>query len=119
VTTNTTLFEGADPARTLRFFDRMMELGVEGMTISPGYPYERAPDPGRFLARKRTQELFRELLDGTRWQDYGPASGNPRCTDCMVHSGFEASAVEEAFSSLRGMLPMIRAALFGPRTGPG
>jgi hypothetical protein len=32
----------------------------------------------------------------------------------MVHSGFEASAVEEIFSSLRGFTAMIRAALFGP-----
>jgi hypothetical protein len=33
----------------------------------------------------------------------------------MVHSGFEASAVEEAFSSPRGMWAMLRASLFGPR----
>ncbi len=36
----------------------------------------------------------------------------------MVHSGFEASAVEEAFSSPRGMAAMIRASLFGPRVSP-
>jgi hypothetical protein len=33
----------------------------------------------------------------------------------MVHSGFEASAVEEAFSSPHGMWAMLRASLFGPR----
>jgi hopanoid biosynthesis associated radical SAM protein HpnH len=174
VTTNTTLFEGADPERTRRFFDEAMDLGVESMTISPGYSYEKAPDQQRFLARERTQNLFRklfqngtkrwrfnqsplflefltgardydctpwgnptfsvfgwqrpcyllqdgyeasflDLIDNTSWDDYGHASGNPKCRDCMVHSGFEASAVEDAFSSLRGMLAMIRASIFGPR----
>jgi hopanoid biosynthesis associated radical SAM protein HpnH len=174
VTTNTTLFEGADPERTKRFFDTAMQLGVEGMMISPGYSYEKAPDQGHFLARERTRNLFRKLfadgvkgwrfnqsalflefltgareydctpwgnptysvfgwqkpcyllqegyepsfqalLENTSWASYGHASGNPKCRDCMVHSGFEASAVEEAFSSLRGMLAMIRASLFGPR----
>jgi hopanoid biosynthesis associated radical SAM protein HpnH len=176
VTTNTTFFDDADPERAQQFFDEMMALGVEGMTISPGYAYERAPTQDRFLARDRTRELFRrmftsprrrswrfnqsplfleflagardydctpwgnptyglfgwqrpcyllqdgheksfrDLLEKTRWQDYGPASGNPDCRDCMVHSGFEASAVDEAFSSPRGMLQMIRAAVLGPRT---
>jgi len=174
VTTNTTLFEGADPQRMRRFFDEMMDLGVEGMMISPGYSYDKAPDQAHFLARERTKNLFRRLFEGgtrrwrfnqsplfleflaggrsydcspwgnptysvfgwqkpcyllqdgyepsfgelmeqTRWEDYGHASGNPRCRDCMVHSGFEASAVEEAFSSPRGMWAMVRASLFGPR----
>jgi hopanoid biosynthesis associated radical SAM protein HpnH len=174
VTTNTTLFEGVDPQRTRRFFDEMMDLGVEGMMISPGYSYEKAPDQAHFLARERTRNLFRRLFEGgtrrwrfnqsplfleflaggreydcspwgnptysvfgwqkpcyllqdgyepsfrdlmerTAWDDYGHASGNPQCRDCMVHSGFEASAVEEAFSSPRGMWAMLRASLFGPR----
>jgi hopanoid biosynthesis associated radical SAM protein HpnH len=176
VTTNTTLFEGADPERTARFFDAMMELGVEGMMISPGYSYEKAPDREHFLRRERTVGLFRaifarrgarrwrfnqsplflefllgardydctpwgnptysvfgwqkpcyllqdgyaasfrELMEETRFEDYGHASGNPACRDCMVHSGFEASAVAEGFSSLRGFSAMARAALRGPRT---
>jgi hopanoid biosynthesis associated radical SAM protein HpnH len=36
VTTNTTLFDGADAKRVRRFFDEMMDLGVEGMMLSPG-----------------------------------------------------------------------------------
>src|ERR687888_1823061 len=44
VTTNTTLFDGADPLRTREFFDAMMDLGVEGMMVSPGYSYAKAPD---------------------------------------------------------------------------
>src|SRR5258708_19670890 len=44
VTTNTTLFEGADPERMRGFFDDMMDLGVEGMMVSPGYSSEKPPD---------------------------------------------------------------------------
>ncbi len=176
ITTNTTLFNDTDPERARSFFDEAMGLGVEGMMISPGYAYEKAPDQEHFLARKRTQNLFsrilgggkrswrfnqsplfleflagkrdydctpwgnptysvfgwqkpcyllqdgyaksfQELLDTTEWSSYGHASGNPACRDCMVHSGFEASAVDEAFSSLRGLLGMARAMFFGPRIG--
>ena len=48
VTTNTTLFDGADPKSVRAFFDEMMELGVEGMMLSPGYSYEKAPDQQHF-----------------------------------------------------------------------
>jgi hopanoid biosynthesis associated radical SAM protein HpnH len=178
VTTNTTLFDGADPERVQAFFDEAMRLGVEGMMVSPGYAYEAAPDQEHFLARERTRELFRrifsrggkgwrfnqsplfleflmgtrdydctpwampsygvfgwqrpcyllqegyarsygELLGETRWEKYGHASGNPACRDCMVHSGFEASAVADAFSSLRGLAAMARAFFFGPRLPAG
>jgi hypothetical protein len=44
VPTNTTLFDGADPNSVRAFFDEMMELGVEGMMLSPGYSYDKAPD---------------------------------------------------------------------------
>src|SRR5207302_1195134 len=43
VTTNTTLFDGADPSSVRDFFDEMMALGVEGMMLSPGYSYDKAP----------------------------------------------------------------------------
>jgi hopanoid biosynthesis associated radical SAM protein HpnH len=178
VTTNTTLFDGADPGRVRAFFDEAMRLGVEGMMVSPGYAYEAAPDQEHFLARERTRELFRsvfakgprrwrfnqsplfleflmgtrdydctpwampsygvfgwqrpcyllqegyaksygELVETTRWERYGHASGNPACRDCMVHSGFEASAVQDAFSSWRGFAAMARAFLFGPRAPAG
>jgi hopanoid biosynthesis associated radical SAM protein HpnH len=62
VTTNTTLFATADPARVRRFFDEMMELGVDGMMISPGYSYEKAPDQQHFLSRDRSRELFAAIL---------------------------------------------------------
>lgn len=62
VTTNTTLFAGTDPERTRLFFDEMMALGVEGMMISPGYSYEKAPDQQHFLRRDETTSLFRRIL---------------------------------------------------------
>ena len=168
VTTNTTLFDGADPNSVRRFFDEMMELGVEGMMLSPGYSYDKAPDQKHFLGRARTRRLFRailanrkkswvfnqsplfleflmgkrdypctawgmptfnlfgwqkpcyllqdgyadtfdELMRETEWQRYGTESGNPKCANCMVHSGYEASAVHDTFGSLKGFLGTVRA----------
>jgi hopanoid biosynthesis associated radical SAM protein HpnH len=62
VTTNTTLFDGADPKSVRQFFDDMMELGVEGMMLSPGYTYDKAPDQDHFLSKKKTKALFRQIL---------------------------------------------------------
>src|SRR4051794_38289419 len=171
VTTNTTLFDGADPQSVRAFFDEMMELGVEGMMLSPGYSYDKAPDQKHFLGRARTRRLFHailanrksswqfnqsplfleflmgkrdypctpwgmptynifgwqkpcyllqdgyadtfdELMSSTEWSNYGVESGNPRCSNCMVHSGYEASAVNHTFSSLTGLLATARAFLF-------
>jgi len=168
VTTNTTLFDGADPKSVRAFFDEMMELGVEGMMLSPGYSYEKAPDQKHFLGRARTRRLFRailsnrkkswqfnqsplfleflmgrrnyactpwgmptynvfgwqkpcyllqdgyadtfrELMDSVEWKNYGTESGNPKCANCMVHSGYEASAVDHTFSGLRCLWATIKA----------
>ncbi len=173
VTTNTTAFNTADPARLRDMFDTLMDLGVEGMMVSPGYPYEKAPDQEHFLHRRQTEALFRkalanpnrkwvfnqsplfleflkgnwklectpwgnptynlfgwqrpcyllqdgycetfaELLETTRWSDYGQASGNPKCEDCMVHCGYEPTAVAETFGSWKGLLTTARLALLGP-----
>jgi hopanoid biosynthesis associated radical SAM protein HpnH len=62
VTTNTTLFDGADPNSVRTFFDEMMDLGVESMMLSPGYSYDKAPDQKHFLGRARTRRLFRTML---------------------------------------------------------
>ena len=59
VTTNTTLFDGADPNSVRAHFDEMMALGVEGMMLSPGYSYDKAPDQKHFLGRARTRRLVR------------------------------------------------------------
>ena len=156
VNINCTLFNDADPERVARFFDSVKAMGVDGITVSPGYAYERAPDQEHFLNRAKTKQLFRdifrrgnggkawsfsqsglfldflagnqeykctpwgnptrtvfgwqrpcyllgegyahtfrELMDETDWDLYG--TGNyEKCADCMVHSGFEATAVQDA-----------------------
>jgi hopanoid biosynthesis associated radical SAM protein HpnH len=156
VNINCTLFSDAKPDRVADFFDSVAELGSDGITISPGYAYERAPDQQHFLNRARTKQLFRdvfklakghrkwpifqsslfldflagnqtyhctpwgnptrtvfgwqrpcyllgegyaktfkELMEETEWDRYG--TGNyEKCADCMVHSGFEASAVMDS-----------------------
>jgi hopanoid biosynthesis associated radical SAM protein HpnH len=63
VTTNTTVFEGANPQEMQEFFDFLTDLGVDGMMISPGYSYEWAPDQEHFLKREQTKALFREILN--------------------------------------------------------
>lgn len=172
VTTNTTLFAGVEPARIRAFFDDMMKLGVEGMMVSPGYSYSKAPDQDHFLTKLKTQELFRtifskpkrhwqfnqsplfirllmgkedfdctpwgnptynifgwqkpcyllqegyaatfrELLESTPWEQYGRKSGNRKCADCMVHSGFEPTAVNLTFGSLRGFWNTAKATVTG------
>jgi hopanoid biosynthesis associated radical SAM protein HpnH len=85
VTTNTTLFAGADPARVRTFFDEMMALGVEGMMVSPGYSYEKAPDQDHFLRRDQTTSLFRAVL--ARPWSARPASGQSRLAERDDHKG--------------------------------
>lgn len=158
VATNTTIFDGTEPAEMQEFFDFVTSLGVDGMTISPGYGYEWAPDQDHFLKREQTRALFRkilapwkagqknwsfnnnplfldfltgekdyectpwgmpcysvlgwqkpcyllneghyqtfqELLDQTDWNQYGRASGNPKCADCMMHCGYEPTAAMDS-----------------------
>ena len=62
VTINCTFFNNADAASVARFFDTVTELGVDGITVSPGYAYERAPDQQHFLNRTATKELFRDVF---------------------------------------------------------
>ena len=65
VTTNTTLFNDADPTSVREFFNEMMDLGIESMTLSPGYSYRKAPDQGHFLVRSETTRLFSSILGGS------------------------------------------------------
>ena len=173
VTTNSTFFSDADPERVANFLDATMTLGVDGMTVSPGYAYERAPDQTHFLNRTRTKELFRailrrgkggkawdftqsglflnflagnvsyrctpwgmplrtvfgwqrpcyllgegyvptfkQLMEETNWDSYG-VGNYEKCADCMVHCGFEATAVAD---SVRRPWKAAAVALFGVRT---
>lgn len=178
VTTNTTLFDGADPNSVRAFFDEMMELGVEGMMVSPGYAYPKAPDQKSFLReRKKTTDFFnmllsnrkrawkfnqsplfleflmgtreyectpwgnptynifgwqkpcyllqdgyvdtfKELIETTEWDKYGRASGNQACQQCMVHCGYEPSAVDHTFASLGGLFGTVRAMLASSYVNP-
>jgi hopanoid biosynthesis associated radical SAM protein HpnH len=176
VNINCTLFSDAEPERVANFFDSVVGLDVDGITVSPGYAYERAPDQQHFLNRTKTKQLFRdifrrerrnsrwpifqsglfldflagnqtyhctpwgnptrtvfgwqrpcyllgegyaktfkELMEDTDWDRYG--TGNyEKCADCMVHSGFEASAVMDA---VKKPWKAARVALAGVRTdGP-
>jgi hopanoid biosynthesis associated radical SAM protein HpnH len=66
VTTNTTLFDGADPNSVRQFFDEMMEVGVESMMVSPGYSYDKAPDQKHFMGRARIRRMFRAMLSNRK-----------------------------------------------------
>jgi hopanoid biosynthesis associated radical SAM protein HpnH len=165
---NCTLFNNADPERMARFFDSVMAMGVDGITVSPGYAYERAPDQQHFLNRTTTKQLFRdifkrgnggkdwsfsqsglfldflagnqtykctpwgnptrtvfgwqrpcylvgegytktfkELMEETDWDSYG-VGNYEKCADCMVHSGFEATAVNDSISHPLKLLKLSR-----------
>ena len=70
VNCNATLFEPINAQEVAEFLDYCKELKVEGVTISPGYAYERAPDQQHFLRRHKTKQLFREIFrlgKGRRW----------------------------------------------------
>ena len=69
VNVNATIFDGHAPEDIAAFLDYAKELGV-GVSISPGYAYERAPDQDHFLNRRKTKELFRRVFalgKGKKW----------------------------------------------------
>jgi hopanoid biosynthesis associated radical SAM protein HpnH len=164
---NCTLFNDADPARVAMFFDTMTEMGLDGITISPGYAYERAPDQQHFLNRERTKRLFRdvfargnggkkwsftqsdlfldflagnqtyectpwsmpartvfgwqkpcyllgegyvptfrELMDETEWDQYGVGKYE-KCSNCMVHCGFEGTAIVDSIHNPLKLVPLM------------
>ncbi len=61
VNVNCTVFDGHPAEDIAAFLDLCKELGV-GVSISPGYAYERAPDQEHFLGRRKTKELFRDVF---------------------------------------------------------
>ena len=50
---------------------------------------------------------FRELMESTEWDRYG-VGRDPRCANCMVHCGYEPTAVADSTSSLGNMVRSIR-----------
>ncbi len=59
---NCTLFDGVDAKNVSSFFDSVMDMGIDSITVSPGYAYERAPDQEHFLSRQKTKSLFRNIF---------------------------------------------------------
>jgi hopanoid biosynthesis associated radical SAM protein HpnH len=45
-----------------------------------------------YLMTDAHHATFKEFIDNTPWEKYGRGR-DPRCEDCMVHAGYEASAV--------------------------
>jgi hopanoid biosynthesis associated radical SAM protein HpnH len=76
VTINCTLFSGEDPDHVAAFFDEAMTLGIEGITVSPGYSYHHAPRQDVFLGRSASKRLFREIFKRGRKN----GSSRPRWT---------------------------------------
>ncbi len=62
VTINCTLFQGETPEEVAEFLDHAMELGVEGVTIAPGFSYEHAPQQDVFIKGRDVKELFRGIF---------------------------------------------------------
>ncbi len=176
VTLNCTLFQGESADEIAEFLDFAMELGVEGITISPGYSYQHAPQQEVFLQRATSKQLFRDifklgktrkwrfnqsglfldflagnqsyqctpwgnptrnifgwqkpcyllvdegyapsfraLIEETDWDNYGTGR-NPKCANCMVHCGYEPTAVNDTVAH---PLKALKVFLRGPRTeGP-
>ncbi|VBB69121.1 Molybdenum cofactor biosynthesis protein MoaA [invertebrate metagenome] len=171
VNINCTLYDTSNIEDTARFFTFVCrDLGVEGITLSPGFAYGDAPLQGQFLARQTSRTLFRrlfalkkswrfshsalfldflagnqsyqctpwgnptrnvfgwqrpcyllghshaatfqELMNATDWSAYG-AGQNIACANCMMHCGFEPTAV---IDTMRHPWKALRAALYGPRT---
>ena len=170
---NCTIFNYANQDQMVKFLNFVTDdLGVDGITISPGFAYERAPDQEHFIKRSNTKNFFRDLfkaktfkkwdfshsglyldflagnqsytctpwgnptrnifgwqkpcyllgegyvdsfkklMEETDWEKYG--TGNyDKCSDCMAHCGYEASAVSDVF---KNPLKAITVALNGPKT---
>src|ERR1700719_4258581 len=61
VNVNATIFDGHSAEDIAAFLDFAKTLDV-GVSMSPGYAYERAPDQDHFLSRRKTKELFRRVF---------------------------------------------------------
>jgi hopanoid biosynthesis associated radical SAM protein HpnH len=75
VTINCTLFTGEEPDQVAAFFDEAMALGIEGITVSPGYSYQHAPRQDVFLGRSASKRLFREIFKRGR-RESSPQANN-------------------------------------------
>jgi hypothetical protein len=71
-----------------------------------------------YLLQEGYADSFSELMRDTQWENYGRASGNPKCANCMVHSGYEASAVNHTFASFGGLFATVKAMVFNAYANP-
>lgn len=62
VTINCTLFQGESAGEVAKFLDDVTALGVEGVTVSPGFSYEHAPRQDFFIQRNASKQLFRNVF---------------------------------------------------------
>jgi hopanoid biosynthesis associated radical SAM protein HpnH len=69
VNVNATIFEGMAAEKVAAFMDFTGDLDV-GVSITPGYAYEHAPDQEHFLSRRRTKTLFRRIFELGRGRDW-------------------------------------------------
>jgi len=69
VTVNCTLFNGEHPKEVADFFDYAMTLGIEGITVAPGYSYQHAPKQDVFLGRTQSKQLFRDIFGEGKKRD--------------------------------------------------
>jgi hopanoid biosynthesis associated radical SAM protein HpnH len=160
VATNTTVFNNTEPQEMIDLFNFLVDIDIDGILVSPGYSYEKAPRQDIFLKRQQTMQTFKtileckdrhrwpisntpiyleflkgdhqlqcspwgnplftvdgwqkpcylmsaegyaqsykELMETTNWDRYGYGR-DPRCESCMVHSGYEASAVSDITESV-------------------
>jgi hopanoid biosynthesis associated radical SAM protein HpnH len=158
VTLNCTLYEGVTAEEAGEHFDFAMSLGIEGITVSPGFCYAGTPQKELFLKCTQSKQLFRDifkigkrrrwrfnqsslfldflagnqtyqctpwgnptrnlfgwqrpcylltgegyvssfkaLIEETDWGRYGRGR-NPKCANCMMHSGFEPTAVNDTLT---------------------
>jgi hypothetical protein len=61
-----------------------------------------------YLLQDGYTETYKELLETTAWEEYGVASGNPKCANCMVSCGYETTAIMDGFGSLKGFWDMVK-----------
>jgi hopanoid biosynthesis associated radical SAM protein HpnH len=66
-----------------------------------------------YLLQEGYAATFDELMETTRWENYGRKSGNEKCQDCMVHCGYEATAVNHTFASWKGFRDTVAATVTG------
>jgi hopanoid biosynthesis associated radical SAM protein HpnH len=177
VTTNTTVYSDSSVDDMKELFNYLTDdLKTDGIVVSPGYDYPKAPNQKVFMQRPQMIQKFRdiltlddskrwnfvdtpifleflqgkramqctawgnptrtvlgwqrpcylmnegyansfvELMEETEWERYGYGR-DARCTNCMAHCGYEATAVEATMASPREGIRAGIAALGSKRSG--